>query len=184
MQNVAAKVNDMHIHFVGMPHSGHRALHDFFVKHALAASVVADLDALSQHVLVAEGDALVLVLHCPRLCAWMQVLGALPAADRAQQVRAFHTTLAHPDFDPKAYAHAVRRALSACVPVKPNGGIFFTRTPHKRLVVCLEWDRLAHNLPIVEFVLGVKLDRWLFGTMRHHKAQEERAARESLDILA
>lgn len=174
----------MHIHLFGMPHSGHRALHDLFVKHALPASVVAALDALDQDVVAAEGDALVLVLHSPRLCAWMHTLGALPAADRAQQVRVFHTTLAHPDFDPKAYARAVRRSLSVRVPVQPIGGIFFTRTPRKRLVMCVEWDRLAHNLPIVEFVLGVQLDRWLFGTMRHHKAQAERAARESLDLLA
>lgn len=152
-------------------------------RHGQAVSLVDDIGAFDEHLLAADGDVFVLMVHDARLCAWIQTLRDYPAADRAQQVRVHQTTALHRDYDPATYAAAVGRKFGITVPAKPIGGIFFTRTADKKLVMVLVWDQLAHNLPIIEFILNVAVDRWQFGSMRHAKVKQERAARAMMDAL-
>lgn len=173
----------LHVHF-GQPHSGYHDFHTLMAKHMLASTALDDVGVFDEHLLAADGDVFILMVHDRQLCAWMQTLRDHPDADRAQQVRVAQTTVQHRDYDPATYAAALGRRFGITVPADPIGGIFFTRTPDKKIVMVLVWDRLAHNLPIVEFVLDVALDRWQFGSMRHTKARHERAARDLLASMA
>lgn len=62
-------------------------------------------------------------------------------------------------FDPVVYVAAFRELYTLEVPTHPIGGIFFHRAHDKTLVVSLQWERLADVLPILEFVIGERLDR-------------------------
>ena len=166
-----------HIHF-GIPHSGYQEFSDFMKDEMLSSTYVDDVDLLE--LLIPTGDVFIFMVHDRKLCAWVHTLENHSHKDRAQQVHMFDKTLKSYAFDPKLYKDVLKQNFEITVPTTPIGGIFFTRTRSKKIIMVLNWADLGHNLPIVEFVLNIKIDRWKFSSIRYHKTKNERAARAML----
>lgn len=161
-------------HF-GLPYSGYQEFSNFMEGENLSSTYVDDIDLLD--LLATGGDVFIFMVHDQELCAWQRTLEKYPNKDRAQQVRLFHNTLNSSKFNPNTYKKVVKRLFNINVPTSPMGGIFFTRTPNKKIIMVLNWDDLSHNLPILEFVFRLSLDRWKFSSMRYQKTKMERPAK-------
>jgi len=166
-----------HIHF-GIPHSGYQEFSEYMNQEMLSSTYLDDVQLLDLH--IPGGDVFIFMVHDRKLCAWVHTLENYSTKDRAQQVRLYQKTLKSSAYNPSTYKRVLERIFDITVPTNPIGGIFFTRTPNKKIILVLNWAELGHNLPIVEFVLGITIDRWKFSSTRYHKTKNERAAKKIL----